>query len=138
MPEPYRMMAGPIPARAEARPLRILLVEDEMMVAMLVEDILVDAGHVVIGPLAQADKALQAAGNETLDLAILDVNINGGSVYPVAEALAARGIPFVFATGYGACGLDEGWQDRPTLQKPFRRDDLYRVVRQLAPSGTHG
>lgn len=116
------------------RSLRILLVEDEMLVAMMIEDILLDAGHVLIGPLAHVDKALEAARHETLDLAILDVNINGGPVYPVAEALAARGIPFAFASGYGAGGLDQKWQKQPTLQKPFNRDDLHGMVRRLAPS----
>lgn len=108
-----------------------------MLVAMLLEDILVDAGHVVVGPLARVDKALEAALRETLDLAILDVNINGGPVYPVAEVLAARGIPFAFASGYDVGGLDEAWRDRPTLQKPYRRDDLYCMVRRLASSAGH-
>jgi two-component SAPR family response regulator len=119
-------------------PLRILLVEDEMMVAMLVEDILVDIGHTVVGPLAHLDKAMAAARDEVLDLAILDVNINGGEIYPVAEVLAARGIPFAFATGYGVLGLREDWQGRPTLQKPFRREDLCRVVHELVPTDPPG
>lgn len=124
-------MLTPGASKTAAHPLRILLVEDEMMVAMLVEDILVDDGHTVIGPLAHLDKAVAAARHEALDLAILDVNINGGEVYPVAEVLAARGIPFAFATGYGALGLRGDWQGRPVLQKPFRRDDLFRVVHEL-------
>ncbi len=111
--------------------MRILLIEDEMLVAMLLEDMLVDIGHEVIGPLADIDKAVEAARNETPDIAILDVNVNGQPVYPVAEVLAGRGIPFAFATGYGAAGLAEPWRDRPTLQKPFHRDDLYGMVRTL-------
>lgn len=126
------MMYARTPPPPAGDSLRILLVEDEMLVAMLIEDILVDAGHVVVGPLAHVDRALEAARLETVDLAILDVNVHGGPVYPVAEVLSARGIPFAFASGYGVCGLSKEWQDRPTLQKPFRREDLYQMVRRLA------
>ena len=103
-----------------------------MLVAMLLEDILVDQGHVLIGPLAHLDKALHAARHETLDLAILDVNLNGEEIYPVAEVLMERGIPFAFSTGYGVHGLLERWRKHPTLQKPYHRDELYRMVEELA------
>ncbi|HET6804519.1 MAG TPA: response regulator [Frateuria sp.] len=115
-------------------PWRILLVEDEMLVAMLLEDMLVEAGHTIVGPMARIDQAVEAARSEAIDLAILDVNVGGEEVYPVAEALASREIPFAFATGYGAHGLAEPWQDRPTLQKPFHRSDLFRMVAELASS----
>lgn len=115
-------------------PWRILLVEDEMLVAMLLEDMLGEAGHTIIGPMSRIDQAVEAARNEAIDLAILDVNVGGEEVYPVAAALAAREIPFAFATGYGAHGLREPWQDRPTLQKPFHRSDLFRMVSELASS----
>lgn len=117
-------------------PLRILLVEDEMLVAMLLEDMLVDAGHTIVGPLSRIDKAVEAARAEAVDLAILDVNVGGEEIYPVAEILAEREIPFAFATGYGASGLREPWQERPALQKPFHRSDLFRMVAQLASSGS--
>jgi len=115
-------------------PWRILLVEDEMLVAMLLEDMLAEAGHTIIGPLARVDQAVEAAQQQAPDIAILDVNVGGEEVYPVAEVLAARGIPFAFATGYGAQGLDERWQHRPTLQKPFHRNDLFAMVAELASS----
>jgi CheY-like chemotaxis protein len=115
-------------------PWRILLVEDEMLVAMLLEDMLIEAGHTIVGPLARVDQAVEAARHEAIDLAILDVNVGGEEIYPVAEALAAREVPFAFATGYGAHGLREPWQDRPTLQKPFHRSDLFRMVAELASS----
>jgi CheY-like chemotaxis protein len=115
-------------------PWRILLVEDEMLVAMLLEDMLAEAGHTIIGPLARVDQAVKAAQEQTPDLAILDVNVGGDEVYPVAEVLAARGIPFAFATGYGAQGLRDPWQHRPTLQKPFHRNDLFAMVAELASS----
>lgn len=115
-------------------PRRILLVEDEMLVAMLLEDMLVEAGHTIVGPVARIEQAVEAARSEPIDLAILDVNVGGEEVYPVAEALAAREIPFAFATGYGAQGLREPWQDRPALQKPFQRSDLFRMVAELSAS----
>jgi CheY-like chemotaxis protein len=115
-------------------PWRILLVEDEMLVAMLLEDMLAEAGHTIIGPLARVEQAVEVARQEAIDLAILDVNVSGEEVYPVAEVLAAREIPFAFATGYGAHGLREPWQDRPTLQKPFQRSDLFHMVSELASS----
>jgi len=120
---------------APTRSLRILLVEDEMLVAMLLEDLLVDIGHQVVGPLSDLGKAVEAARSEALDLAVLDVSLNGHEVYPVAEVLAERGIPFVFATGHGAFGLRERWRHYPTLQKPFHRDDLYSMIDELARSG---
>ena len=113
--------------------LRVLLVEDEMMVAMLLEDMLADLGHAVVGPISRVDRAVEAARREPLDAAILDVNLDGQEVYPVAEALAARGIPFAFATGYGSEGLREPWRGRPVLRKPFRRGDLDRVMTALFP-----
>lgn len=116
--------------------MRILLIEDEMLVAMLLEDMLVDIGHEVVGPLADIGKAVEVARSEPVDIAILDVNVNGQAVYPVAEVLAARGVPFAFATGYGAAGLSEPWRDRPTLQKPFHRDDLYTMVRTLGEAAS--
>lgn len=112
--------------------LRVLLVEDEMMVALLLEDMLAELGHTVVGPLSRIDKAVEAARQQALDAAVLDVNLNGQAVYPVAEALAARGVPFVFATGYGSRGLCGAWRGRPVLQKPFQRHDLQRVLAALS------
>jgi CheY-like chemotaxis protein len=110
--------------------LRILLVEDESVIAMLLEDMLTQFGHEVVGPAARVGKAVEMAQHETLDFAILDVNVNGEEVYPVAAALAARGIPFVFATGYGKEGLRAPYSDRPALTKPFQWPDLSAVLAQ--------
>jgi len=112
--------------------LRVLLVEDEFMVALLMEMALTGLGCEVIGPIGRVDKALEMAQREALDVAILDVNINGTEVYSVAEALAARGIPFVFVSGYGRKALRAPWGDRPNLQKPFRIDDLVAVIEEAA------
>jgi CheY-like chemotaxis protein len=113
--------------------LRVLLVEDENLVALLLEDMLAELGHTVVGPVARLDKALEMAQREPFDVAILDVNISGGEVYPIAEALAARGIPFVFSTGYGKKSLPAPYSDRPALQKPFQRHDLQKLFAELSP-----
>jgi CheY-like chemotaxis protein len=100
----------------------ILIVEDESLVAMLLETILEDMGCRPVGPISNIDEALSFLNDEaepTLDGALLDVNVAGREVFPVAEALKARGVPFVFSTGYGQGGLPDAWRDHPTIQKPF-------------------
>ena len=109
---------------------RVLLVEDEAMIAMLVEDMLEELGHELITVAARLEDAVAAAGNETIDLAILDLNLGGVLTYPAADALAERGIPFIFATGYGSGGLKEAYAARPTLQKPFNTDALGQAIDQ--------
>lgn len=99
---------------------RVLIVEDESLVAMLLEAVLDDLGCTVIGPESNIDDGLRVVtGGEQLDAALLDVNVAGQEVFPVAEALKARGIPFVFSTGYGESGLPNEWRGNPTVQKPF-------------------
>jgi CheY-like chemotaxis protein len=109
---------------------RILIVEDEMFISMLLEDLLTELGYRPAGPVVRLDEALAAARSEAIDAALLDVNLNGKETYAVADILAGRGIPFVFATGYGAGGIPERYRHRPILAKPFRRDDLARVLAQ--------
>jgi CheY-like chemotaxis protein len=115
----------------DAVPRRVLVVEDEMLIGMLLEDMLTDMGHVVVAIVQRVNEALAAAQRESFDLAILDVHLNGQAVFPVAEALIARGIPFVFATGYGERGLPEQYRNRPILQKPFAKDDLQKTLAAL-------
>ena len=111
---------------------RILVVEDEMIVAMLIEDILTDAGATVLGPAARVARALDLLGEvDGVDAALLDVNLAGEMTTPVAEELRRRGIPFAFATGYGAAGLPEGFAGQPLLQKPFQERDLQEVMAQV-------
>ena len=110
---------------------RVLVVEDEMLVALLMEGMLADLGYRVAGPAAHLDKALEMAREDAVDAAILDVNVNGKEVYPVADALAARGIPFAFATGYVRAGLRAPYRDRPVLQKPFQRHDLRNLIADM-------
>ena len=110
---------------------RILVVEDEMIVAMLIEDILMDNGATVVGPAARVNKALDLLGTEAVDAALLDVNLAGENTMPVAEELRRRGIPFAFATGYGAAGLPDGFAGQPLLQKPFQERDLQEVMTRV-------
>jgi CheY-like chemotaxis protein len=100
--------------------LRVLIVEDEAMVSMLLEDVLGELGCEVVGPAFSLPQALSLVGSDqAIGAAILDVNVRGMPIYPVAEKLAEMGVPFVFATGYGPDGLVENWRARPKLQKPF-------------------
>ena len=110
---------------------RVLVVEDEMLIGMLLEDMLMDLGHEVAAVVPRLKEALAAVDRETYDVAILDVHLQGESAFPVAEALIAKGIPFVFATGYGERGPPEDYRGRPVLQKPFAKDDLERVLKTL-------
>jgi CheY-like chemotaxis protein len=98
---------------------RVLVVEDEVAISLLLEDMLLDIGCEVVGPAGRLSAAAELASKEQLDFAVLDVNLAGQPIYPVAEALAARGVPFVFSTGYGSAGIEEPYRNRPVLQKPF-------------------
>ena len=115
---------------------RVLIVEDDVMIRMLIEDMLTDLGYAVAAQAAKVDEALAAASNADIDVAILDVNLNGETTGPVAEALAARGTPFVFATGYGEHGLPEQFRNRPLLKKPFQIDGLKRMLDAALVDGT--
>jgi CheY-like chemotaxis protein len=110
--------------------LKILVVEDEAMIAMLIEDMLIDLGCEVIGPMSNIDKALRAASTNALDGALLDVNLRGQPVYPVADALIARGVPVVFVTGYGETGLDQRFAGMPVVSKPLPPGALEQVLTQ--------
>ena len=107
---------------------RILVVEDELMIRMLLEDMLGELGYTVAAEAGRLEDALAAAQSAEIDVAILDVNLNGQPILPVADALAARGTPFVFATGYGERGLPEPYRDRPTLKKPFQLEGLKQML----------
>ncbi|MFC7398400.1 response regulator [Chelatococcus sp. GCM10030263] len=108
--------------------LRILVVEDEATIAMLVEDMLLDLGHEVVGLAMRLPQAVQMAGSMDFDLAILDINLDGRRSFPVADVLATRGIPFFFASGYGSAGLEPPYNDQVTIRKPFEQRDLQRAI----------
>jgi|HubBroStandDraft_2_1064218.scaffolds.fasta_scaffold146236_3 CheY-like chemotaxis protein len=124
-------MAASEQPRLPTPQLRVLLVEDEIMIALLLEEMLAELDFEVVGPVARLDRAVEMAQWQALDVALLDVNLNGREIYPVAEALAAREVPFVFVTGYGRGTLRAPYCDRPTLQKPFRRDDLRELLAEV-------
>ena len=113
---------------------RVLLVEDEMLVVWLLEDMLADLGCTVVGPASSVDQALAMIDSEVIDAAVLDVNLNGQMSYPVADALAARGVRFVFSTGYDKETLLDGYRSFPMLQKPFHRSELSNTLSTLLTS----
>ena len=111
---------------------RILVVEDESLVAMLLETILEDMGCATLGPVSTIDEALAViADGSPFDGALLDVNVAGKEVFPVAAALKERGVPFVFSTGYGEGGLPEEWRGHPTIQKPFTEDAVQQALMRV-------
>jgi two-component SAPR family response regulator len=110
---------------------RILVIEDEMLIGMLLEDMLADLGHSVAGIISRVDDAMVAVKKDDFDIAILDVHLNGQAVFPVADLLVDMNKPFVFATGYGERGLPDSYRGRPVLQKPFAKDDLERVLKAM-------
>ena len=114
---------------------RVLVVEDEYLVALLVEDMLETLGFEVAEVAPNLDAARAAAESGEFDVAILDVNLNGSMSGPVAEVLKRRGIPFIFATGYGKAGPHEEFVDVPSLQKPFEEGELDRALAQVMGSG---
>jgi CheY-like chemotaxis protein len=110
--------------------LRLLVVEDETLVAMMLEVMLDGFGCSVTGVAGTLAKGMALAGNETLTLdgAILDVNLGGEQVYPIAEVLTRRGVPFIFCTGYGLAGLAANFSHVPTLAKPYQEGDLQNLL----------
>jgi DNA-binding response OmpR family regulator len=110
---------------------RVLVVEDEMLIAMTIEDVLQALGCEIVGPVATLEKALELARDETFDAAILDVTVRGGKIYPVAEVLLARAIPFVFASGYGDWALPGALRDQARLTKPFTAAELEVQIKLL-------
>lgn len=111
--------------------LKILVVEDEYLVATLIQDVLEAAGCVVLGPIPRLDEAIDAARAGLYDAAVLDVNLGGNRVFPVADALSDRHIPFVFVTGYGTGSLPPEHHAQLTIRKPFRNDDLLSALAEL-------
>jgi CheY-like chemotaxis protein len=115
--------------------LRLLVVEDEMLIAMTIEDVLTDLGCIVVGPAGSVAKALEILKGEEIDGAILDLNLKGEQALPVAEALQKRGTPFFFLTGYGSAGLDQSQFDAPTLPKPFDPGALEQLIQDTIVAG---
>lgn len=110
---------------------RILVVEDEMLVLLNVEDMLADLGCKSVSAAATVDHALALIEAQAFDAAMVDVNLDGRKSYLVADALAARGVPFVFSTGYSGQSLNDAYRDRPVLGKPYRNAELVEILTQL-------
>jgi len=110
---------------------RILVVEDEYLIRMLLEDMLADLGYTIAAAVGTIDEASKLAENGEFDVAILDVNVDGQTIYPVADILAKRGLPFVFVTGYGERSLPDPYRERPALQKPFQAEQLKKMLASL-------
>ena len=116
---------------ATLKGIRVLVVEDEYLVAALIEEMLESAGCVVIGPIPRVPEALEAVDRDTCDAAVLDINLAGERIDPVAEALSKRNVPFVFVTGYGTTGLPRDYTQRPRICKPFKMAELLGTVSSL-------
>jgi CheY-like chemotaxis protein len=112
---------------------RVLVVEDEMLVLIMIEDMLADLGCESVTAAATVNQALAAIDAQIFDVVMLDMNLNGGNSYAVAEALATRGIPFVFSTGYSGHDMRDGYRDRPMLKKPFMDRELVEILTRLLP-----
>lgn len=108
---------------------RVLVVEDESRIAMLVHDFLEDMGCEVVGVAARFEDGLRKATSLTFDVAVLDVNLNGRTSYPIAQVLMDRGCAFIFATGYDASHVPPALDGAPVLHKPFMRRELERALR---------
>jgi DNA-binding NtrC family response regulator len=116
-------------------PGRILIVEDEYLIRLLLEDMVAELGYEVAAIAANIDDGKAQASKAEVDLAILDVNIDGVQVFPVAEILKGRNLPYVFITGYGQQGLPEQYRQTPTLQKPFQMQDLKTTLGRVLGLG---
>jgi len=121
----------------EGRRGRVLIVEDEAMVSMLIEDMALDCGCEIVGPAARLDHALTLALQAEVDVGLLDINVDGSVVYPVADVLRFRGIPFIFVTGYDFKALPERFHGSLMLSKPFSSQQFADTLRS-ALVGTSG
>jgi CheY-like chemotaxis protein len=116
------MIATPLPGGS------VFLVEDEVMIRMMVADMLEELGYSIAAEAGEISEAIRLVQSTEFDFAILDVNVNGKVISPVADLIKARNRPFIFATGYGSSGLPEEYRDRPALQKPFQIETLARMI----------
>ena len=114
----------------------VFLVEDEVMIRMMVADMLGELGYSVAAEAGDINEAMRLAQSTEFDLAILDVNVNGKVISPVAELIKAKNRPFIFATGYGSQGLPEEYRDRPALQKPFQLETLAKMIETALKGAT--
>jgi CheY-like chemotaxis protein len=112
---------------------RILVVEDEMLNLVMLEDILTEAGCESVAAAATIDQAIAVIDERIFDAALLDIKLKGKHSYPVADALAVRGVPFIFVTGASGPDIEHGYRDRPVLRKPFKEEKLIKALTDLLP-----
>jgi DNA-binding response OmpR family regulator len=128
---PHPLVTGPMSDFDPIHPLiglRVLLVEDEAIISIMVEDMLLDLGAAEVRHVGSIAGGRSLLARETPDLAVLDVNLAGEPCYPLAERLREAGVPILFASGYGREGLAEDWRDAPSVQKPFRIEALGKAL----------
>ena len=116
---------------AELKAKQVLIVEDEVLLSMHLEDLLTDIGHEVVAQATRIDDAMRLAREIDIDFAILDINVAGTKSFPVANILRQRGIPFAFATGYGAEGFLDGYREELALRKPYSKEDLEQTLMRV-------
>jgi two-component system, response regulator PdtaR len=121
--------------------MRVLIAEDEFLVGMQLEEDLLSAGHSIVGPFSTLEKATRSSRREQFDLAILDINLNGDMVYPLADELLHRGVPFIFLSGYLPADLPEKFRESPQLMKPHDPAALVKTIQAVVhrhPRGRNG
>ena len=124
---------------SKPRQVSVLLVEDETLIRMMIAGMIEELGHTVVAEAGNMTQALILARTAYFEIAILDINVGGERIEPVADVIAGRGLPVIFASGYGSAGAPEKFRDRPMLQKPFLIERLEKAIEQaLRESGKRG
>jgi CheY-like chemotaxis protein len=115
---------------SKPRQVTVLLVEDETLIRMMIADMVEELGHTIVAEAGNMTEALALAQTADFEIAVLDINVGGAKIEPVADVIAGRRLPFIFASGYGAAGVPEKFRDRPTLQKPFPKERLGKEIEE--------
>jgi CheY-like chemotaxis protein len=131
-----------VPLRSAPKPRdsgrkRVLVVEDESLIGMLTMDMVKELGYATLGPLTNIADAQAVIANSDIDVAVIDLNLNGQPAYPLAEALQAKGVPFVFVTGYAPDSIDGRFAHVPLIQKPIPREALASALARLVDASPH-
>lgn len=109
-------------------PHKVLIVEDEMLIALMLKDMVTENGLTVEAIAKDLSSGLELARTSSIDLAILDINLNGKEAYPIADLLQKRGIPYIFSTGYGDAAIKDGFNHVTRIDKPFQQHNLVDAI----------